>query len=61
MKDKWWSEKAAAVQEVADRKDSKQLYNLLGEIYEPNKSNISPLLAKDSETLLKEPTKIRER
>lgn len=61
MKDNWWSEKAAAVQQAADSKNTKQMYNLLGEIYGPKKATISPLLSKDGTELLREPSKIMVR
>ena len=52
MQDKWWVEKAEAVQPAADRKDTKTLYKLLNEVYGPIRDSISPVRSKDGNVLL---------
>ena len=61
MKDTWWSNKANEIQLALDTNDTKFLYNLLHEVYEPSSSSISPLRSQDGNNLLQDPKDILKR
>lgn len=61
MQDQWFSEKADAIQEYADRKDMKNFYSAIRTIYGPTSSGSSPLLSADGNTLISDKEKILER
>uniref|UniRef100_A0A8C5P9E5 C2H2-type domain-containing protein n=1 Tax=Leptobrachium leishanense TaxID=445787 RepID=A0A8C5P9E5_9ANUR len=61
MQDSWLSAKAEELQGFADRKDMKNFYSGLREIYGPTASGSSPLLSADGSTLITEKEQILER
>ena len=61
MQDTWLSNKADEIQSYADRKDMKNFYAGLREIYGPTTSGSSPLLDTDGTTLITDKEKILER
>ena len=61
MKNEWWSNISREVQSAYDRKDTKNLYTLMRQVFGPKSSPVVPLLSKDKSTLIKDPDKILER
>ena len=61
IQDAWWEEKAQAVQNAPDAKDSKTMYQLLKEVYGPQQSSFAPLKSKDGKKILREPKEIQGR
>ena len=61
MKNEWWSNISREVQSAYDRKDTKDLYTLLRQVFGPKSSPVVPLLSKDKSTLIKDPDKILDR
>ena len=61
MKDQWWKDRAADLQNAADRKDSKSFYAGLRTIYGPSSKGSTPLYTADGETLVKNPDAILSR
>ena len=61
MKNEWWSNMSREVQSAYDRKDIKDLYTLLRQVFGPKSSPVVPLLSKDKSTLIKDPDKILDR
>ena len=61
MKNEWWSNISREVQSAYDRKDTKNLYTLLRQVFGPKSSPVAPLLSKDKSTLIKDPDKIMDR
>ena len=55
MKNEWWSNISREVQSAFDRKDTKNLYTLLRQVFGPKSSPVVPLLSKDKSTLIKDP------
>ena len=49
------------LQYIYNRKDTKDLYSLLKQVFGPKPAPFVPLLTKDKSTLIKDPDKIRER
>ena len=52
MKNSWWEEKAAALQDAADTNNTKGLFEGLKAIYGPRANGSSPILKADGTTLL---------
>ena len=61
MKNEWWSNISREVQSAYDRKDTKNLYTLLRQVFGPKSSPVAPLLSRDKSTLIKDPDKIMDR
>ena len=61
MKNEWWSNISREVQSAYDRKDTKELYSLLRQVFGPKSSPVAPLLSKDKSTIIKDPDKILKR
>ena len=52
MKNTWWLEISAEVQNAYNRKDTKRLYSLLRKVFGPQPSSVVPLKSKDGSTLI---------
>lgn len=61
MQDRWLSNKADVIQSFADRKDMKNFYSALQEVYGPTSSGSFPLLSADGSSLITERDKILAR
>ena len=61
MQDDWLGNKADEIQGYADRRDYKNFYDALKEVYGPTPSGSSPLLSADGNTLITDKEKILER
>ena len=61
IQSEWWEEKAQALQEASNQRDSKSMYQLLKEVYGPKESSYAPLKSKDGKKILREPKEIQER
>ena len=61
IQDEWLSKQADTIQDYANRKDMKNFYSALREVYGPTSSGTSPLLSADGTTLITEKEKILER
>ena len=49
----WWKEKAQALQDASNQRDSKSMYQLLKEVYGPKESSYAPLKSKDGKKILR--------
>jgi hypothetical protein len=61
MKDKWWSNTAAQLQDAADSHDMKRFYDGLKAIHGPKASGSVPVKAADETTVLRNPSEILQR
>ena len=61
MKNNWWTKKAAEIQSLADRNDSKAFFASLKEVYGPQCACVDPVKSIDSSVLHTEKGKIMER
>jgi exonuclease III len=61
MKDSWWKQKAEALQQAADRKDSKSFFDGLKAVYGPRSSGSTPIYNNDESLLLTDKSQILER
>jgi len=61
MQDAWLSNKADEIQGYADRRDYKNFYDALNEVYGPTSSGSNPLLSADGNTLITDKEKILDR
>ena len=61
MQDDWLSNKADEIQGYADKRDYKNFYNALKEVYGPTPSGSNPLLSADGNTLITDKEKILKR
>ena len=61
MQDSWLNNKAAEIQNYADKNDSKNFYSALKAIYGPTSSGSSPLLNADGSQLISDQDKVLER
>lgn len=60
MQNNWWKERAADLQEAADKRDYKSFYQGLGAVYGPTHKASSSIKSKDG-VLLTEPDKVLDR
>ena len=61
MQDEWLSMKADTIEAYAERKDMKNFYSALKDVYGPSSSGSAPLLSADGNTLISDKEKILER
>ncbi len=61
MQDSWLSNKADEIQGYADRKDMKNFYACIKEIYGPTTSRSAPILSADGSNLITDKDRILER
>ena len=54
MKNRWWQEKAAEIQSLADKKDIHGFYKAVKQVYGPPRNTSNPLRSADGSTLLKD-------
>ena len=61
MKNKWWEDKAAELQEAADKHNTKALFEGLKAVYGPRSNSSTPILTADNSTLLLDKSEILSR
>ena len=61
MKNKWWEDKAAELQEAADTHNTKALFDGLKAVYGPRSNGSAPILSADNSTLLLDKSEILSR
>lgn len=61
MKNKWWENKAAELQEAADKHNTKAVYDSLKKTYGPRSNGSTPVLTADDSTLLLDKSEILSR
>ena len=61
LKNSWWESKASELQIASDSKNTKEVYNLLKQVYGPSKSSFSSISSKDGSQLFRKPNEIRKR
>ena len=54
MKNRWWLEISAKMQNAYDHKDSKALYSLVRQVFGPQHSTVAHLKSKDGNMLIKD-------
>ena len=61
MKNEWWKGVSKEIQHAYNRKDSKELYHLIKQVFGPQSSVVVPMRSKDGTKLFKDPNSIMER
>merc|ERR1711867_18617 len=61
MQNAWWMARAAEVQDAADRRDAKSLYQGLKFIYGPKQSSYPSVKSKNGKSVITDPEKILDR
>ena len=54
MKNRWWSDISVEVQNAYVRKDTKEFYNLIRQVFGPQVSSVVPMKSKDGFELIKD-------